>query len=152
MSDLKYLFRVTYKDGSVSKQTKDDISALDPKRSCFYDVVQKLHEVWLFELIETIPILPKKYAVDLITGEFSVNGQRFQLGWNNIMDVPPDVALPPFKLIFYTQVKRHTRVTYQVKTGNILKQEPAGFDKVYFIGWEAKDNKGRNIKRTIGIE
>lgn len=147
----KYLFEATFKDGTIFKQTKEDISATDPKRNCFYDIAKRINELKLFSLIEQIPIFPKCYIVNLIDGSFEINGCQIQLGWNNLLDNPPDIAIPPFKLIYYTQVKQHTKITYQLKTGKILKHEPAGTDRIYFIGWETKNNKGKKIKRTIGF-
>lgn len=37
---LKYLFTAEYKDGHIVKQSAEDISAHDPKRSCFYDLIR----------------------------------------------------------------------------------------------------------------
>lgn len=75
---LKYLFTVEYTDGSVFKQTKDDLSLLDPKRSAFYDVLHSKKDIHKF----SIGRLFDKWTVDLKTGIFTHNGYKLQLEEN----------------------------------------------------------------------
>lgn len=75
---LKYLFIVEYTDGSVFKQTREDVSLTDPKRSAFYDVLNSKKIVRKFSLVK----LFDKWTVDLKTGEFSHNGYKIQLEEN----------------------------------------------------------------------
>jgi hypothetical protein len=138
---LKYLFIVTYKDRTVFKQTKEDVSKLDPKRSCFYDVTLKLKEVKTFEIIEQ-SLFPKKYSIDLESGLFNING--------NVINVGEEVAGPK-KLIYFRRHRQSTNVTYELTSGNVVKNLPIGDEVMYIIGWEGKDEKGKNIKRIIGV-
>lgn len=86
---LKYLFTVTYKDGTQFEQTQEDKSSVDPQRSAFFDV--KMDEVKEFKLTGD----NKEYSVNLESGEFNVNGQL-------IIPNPTEYAQPETrKLIFF---------------------------------------------------
>ena len=50
MTNLAYLFTCRFQDGTVLRQTQDDVSQVDSARSAFYDVVQRLAEVETFTL------------------------------------------------------------------------------------------------------
>lgn len=76
--NLKYLFTATFTDGSVIKQTKEDVSKVDPKRSAFYDVLNSKKEIRSF----TLRRLFDNWSVDLKTGMFTHNGFKFQLEEN----------------------------------------------------------------------
>ena len=139
---LKYLFEATFKDGTVYKQNKEDISITDPKRSCFYDITQKLDQVAQFTLISQVNVIPQRYTVDLITGLFHIRGKAIQVG---------EDIIGKKKLIFYRRHREHTTATYELKSGKILSSEPSGSELMYFIGFESR-LKGKKVERTIGIE
>jgi hypothetical protein len=75
---LKYLFNVEFTDGTTLKQTKQDVSKIDPKRSAFFDVLNSGKEIRSF----TLGKLFDRWSVDLKTGVFSHNGYKFQLEEN----------------------------------------------------------------------
>ena len=88
---LKYLFNVTYKDGSSFLQPENDTSSTDPQRSAYYDVKQD--EVEWFHLVDWhgtgLPIA----WVNVQTGEVYARPEgRRKLGGS-----------APYKLIFWRQ-------------------------------------------------
>lgn len=134
---LKYLFNAEFRDGTVINQTEDDISSLDPKRSQFYDVLEKTKESSLkrFELHGE----GKSLIVDLVTGWFDLNGIPFRCHETLPLDDPE------FRLIFYRE--------HQAKT-NIVNGEPdlKVVDDItgYCVGWQTTI-QGKNYKETVII-
>ena len=127
MEKLKYLFRVTYLDGSTYHQNPEDRSVTEPdKRSCFFDVKQD--EVATF----TLEGDGKRYLVDLRDGHFESDGE---------ITYPDEqgAELGPRRLIFYRQ---HTHST---------SAEGNGHTVVYFMGWQATDTKGKNQQHIIAL-
>jgi len=78
MFNLKYLFKATFSDGTVIKQTSKDVSKIDPKRSAFYDVLNCDKTLEKFELTGFLD----KWSVNLKTGEFTHNNKKFVLEEN----------------------------------------------------------------------
>lgn len=122
---LKYLFKVEYTDGSVYKQNKEDVSEQDPKRSCFYDVLNSSKEVKTFSLGRMFDW----WTVNLKTGEFIHNGIKFQLEWN----------IKPAKreLIFQRQHEQDSTATYRISTGEVLGVKDGKKRTKYFLGYKS---------------
>jgi hypothetical protein len=133
---LKYLFNAEFQDGSVINQTQEDVSSLDPKRSQFYDVLEKDKEVPIkrFELFGDGTSL----IVDLEDGHFDLNGVSFDCHET----LPEDK--PERRLIFY---RKHTH------NFNLVEDEPKEKEHIveYCIGWQATI-KGKNYKETVTIK
>lgn len=72
MLHLAWLFQANFRDGTFIQQTPEDVSALDPGRSAFYDVLQRTDELVSFGLFQ--PDSPYTVAVDITTGHFEING------------------------------------------------------------------------------
>lgn len=70
---MKYLFEAHLKDKTIISQTGEDLSKVDPSRSAYFDVVQRLSEVELFGLYNATDT----YVVDLRTGEFEYNDKPY---------------------------------------------------------------------------
>jgi len=122
---LKYLFEVTYQDGSTFNQNAEDVSATDPKRSAFFDV--KLGQIKTFSLVGE----GHRYMVDLEDGHFEIDGASFRMrGWE---------FLTNFRLIFWRQRDHIWPPGEEVRV-------------VYLLGWQANDRKGRNIQRVLEID
>src|SRR4051812_41703280 len=98
MENLAYLFECHFTDGSIIFQTQEDVSTVDPTRSAFYDVVQKLDAVEVFGLVND----QNTYAVDLRDGHFELNGVPFEV--HSGTQLPPDCV---FRLIYFRRC-RHT--------------------------------------------
>ena len=64
--NLKYLYRVVYKDGSVYNQNIEDRSVTEPDKSCFADV--KLDQVRYFGLSSGF----NSYILDLDDGSLTL--------------------------------------------------------------------------------
>lgn len=77
---LKYLFAADYTDGTTFYQNAEDVSGIDPKRSAFYDV--RHEDLVRFSLIGD----GKVYSVDLFTGEFEINGNKFILHGDDVVE------------------------------------------------------------------
>lgn len=43
--NLAYLFECHLKDGTMIQQTPEDVSVIDPAKSAFYDVLQRINDV-----------------------------------------------------------------------------------------------------------
>lgn len=131
MLTLKYLFVVEYTDGSKFYQTSEDASTTDPKRSCFYDVLNSGKEIKTFSLVND----RDWYTVDLTDGYFDVNGKRFFAG--EILPLPAKL-----RLIFY---REHTH--------NFNRNDNAELSHEidYVIGWQTTI-KRKNYKQIIRVE
>lgn len=127
-------FKVTFTDGSVFNQPRNDTSKLDPKRSAFYDVLQSGKEIKTFKVASL--------QVDLTTGLFKVGRKTVQLE-DNILPIKKE-------LIFFRQREQDATVSYKANEAGTMKAisvKPAGQRIKYFIGYEYK--KGKQIKRII---
>jgi len=71
--ELKYLFDANFSDGSVIRQTPEDVSALDPSKSAFFDVLQR-NDLVFFRLRDR----EHSYSVDLIDGSFYIDTFAFE--------------------------------------------------------------------------
>jgi len=131
MLKLKYLFIAEYTDGTFFKQTPEDVSAIDPKRSCFYDVLNSGKTVRRFSLVDESDIC----SVNLEDGYFDVNGKRFFAG--KILPLPAKL-----RLIFY---REHTHKFNREET------EELSHEIDYVIGWQTTI-KGKNYQQIIRIE
>jgi len=121
---LKYLFIAEYKDG-VFKQTPEDVSVKDPKRSCFFDVD---HD----KLVRFHLVGDHKFTVDLRDGHFEVNGVSFFMHEEPLKD---------FRLIYFRKHTHHFNIQYEEKAHEI----------VYRMGWQTTNEKGENVQRVLEI-
>jgi hypothetical protein len=134
---LKYLFECHFNDGTQLLQTSEDVSKIDPTRSAFYDVVQRLDDVSVFHLFENYPGYSSlNLVVDLKTGLFSLNGVPF-LASDPSQSIPADAK---FRLVFF---RRHTH------TNNIGGNE-ISHDVEYHVGWQTTVD-GKNYQQTIAL-
>lgn len=122
---LKYLFRVEFVDGSVVKQNKEDVSATDPKRSAFFDVLESGKEIKRFALQRFL----ETWAVDLTTGVFEHNGSLFQLEENPSQEKK--------ELVFFRQ-HQHDMVTGVGETAHRI---------IYFLGYRVGE-----VQHVVGIK
>lgn len=138
---LRYLFEVTFKDGSVYKQNKKDISETDPKRSCYFDIAQKLDQVKEFSLVRESLLNPVRFTVNIEQGYFLRNGEVFELA-GETMDTPVK-TITDRELIYFRRRREHM----SAQSG-----EHIGSEVMYFFGWKGVDSDGNEVIRTIGIE
>jgi len=127
---LKYYYTVRFQDGRIYSQNEDDVSLIDPSKSCFYDIIQETDK-GNPPVIFTLEDRYNLYVVDLIDGHFEVNGCSF-----SIYDKP---LTEPLRLIYFRQ-HRHL-VTDGVVTDHSV---------IYKFGWQTTIN-GENIKRVMEI-
>jgi len=121
---LKYLFEVTYQDGSTFNQNLEDVSATDPKRSAFFDV--ELDQVKTFSLVGD----GHTYLVDLEDGHFEIDETPIWLHDQKL-------ELENFRLIFW---RKHEHTW------------PEGAHTIcYQFGWQANHPDGENIQRVLEI-
>ena len=126
---LKYLYTVTYLDGSEYQQNPEDKSVSDEKRSCFFDIDQD--KVALF----TLKGDGHEYSVNLVDGVFSVDGVPFQMH---------EEELYGFRLIFW---RNHTH-SFNV---GAEKSEETSHETVYRMGWQCTVD-GTNHQRVMQIK
>lgn len=132
MTNLTHLFECHFADESVLIQSPDDISTIDPTRSAFYDVQQRLDEVIVFGVCSA----DHTFVVDLRDGHFEIDGVPF--------DVHGDDDLPEgdhkYRLVYF----RRNWQTVNVGTGEQFHEMH------YFVGWQTTIN-GKNYQRTISV-
>lgn len=133
---LKYLFEATYKDGSVYKQNKEDLSIKFPPikdekgewqgKNSFTDIKEDIENMKLakFSLVENTKVFPKKFSVDLIDGHFEIDGNPFLIDQD--LEVP--YYLYSLKLIYkrISNVHKNTPAIYRnplriVKEGSSIE-------------------------------
>ena len=125
--NLKYLFGAELEDGSIYKQTKDDVSQTVEGKSAFTDIAeQKLKRFWLKKYGEI-------YEVDLRTGLFTINGKELKCHDEPIKDL---------RLIYFRRHFHHSNMETGEQTGHEIE---------YHFGWQCTVG-GKNIKQTISIK
>jgi len=137
---LKYLFKVTYKDGSTYEQNTEDKSVIKGQGSSFSDVKQD--EVAVFSLVGE-----HTYSVFLDDGHFEVDGVPFFMHEHSSTDNEQNKGgLRDFRLIFF---RRHTHnFNKENKTGEVVSQD---HEIVYRMGWQANDISGKNYQHVMQI-
>jgi hypothetical protein len=125
--DLKYLFNVEFKDGSIYQQTPEDVSIEDPMRSSFYDVQKRLAEIKKFELCNA----EYSVLVDLETGEFDIN---------NTIKIPSNGEVINRRLIYFRR-HRHDYNISMLETSHEMS---------FHIGWQGNDPiTNENVQKTL---
>jgi hypothetical protein len=128
---LKYLFKAFFEDGTVIEQNPADMSAVNPDKSCFFDVLDKQSrgaKLSRFELHG-----PGIYSVDLNNGAFRANDSLIVLA-------PEGLNLTNFRLVYFRR-----------NTLQFAGQSKVGHDVSYFTGWQANDENGKNIQSVMEI-
>lgn len=121
---LKYLFTAEYKDGTLFTQNPEDVSAVDPKRSAFFDV--KHDQLIGFVLSDG----KNTFGVDLTDGHFEINGVPFFLHETEMRD---------FKLFFFRR-HSHTFSSDGAEQTHTI---------TYRLGWRAYDPTAREETERI---
>lgn len=150
---LKYLFRAEFLDGSVYSQNPEDVSLTDPKRSCFYDVLELEKErgrVTRFMLGYQHPhkafsnLILGVMSVDLLTGAFEAHNSEDSIVFfaGDPRDRLPHVAGLEYRLIFF---RRHTIHSHPLPDGG-LQMGAGGIE--FHLGWQVTI-EGRNVQNTV---
>ena len=131
---LKYLFTATFSDDTSIQQTPEDVSLVDPKRSAFYDVLQRIaagDKLIGFSLTDGTHTA----SLDLITGQFTINGLPFGC-------YPDKMPTPEadYRLIYYRRHQQHFTLNYQ----------EVGHDIQFVFGWQTTI-AGKNYQQTIEV-
>jgi hypothetical protein len=122
---LKYLFTAIYDDGTILKQTQEDISTKDPKRSAYYDID---HEKLIAFGLESED---SAIVVHIKDGAFEINGLPFMVNAPNVENR---------RLIYY----RRVRINFN--EDNIEEAR----EIEYHIGWQGNEvGTGHNIQRIL---
>jgi len=144
---LKYLFEAHLKDGTVIRQTPQDVSTVEPlTRSAFYDVAQRLDEVRLFGLYGDY----HTYIVSLEDGHFEINGVPFSA---QPVSAPTINGGGTFRLIYFRDHQQEFIMSANVgEDGSVTEsQVPGPHHHQYRIGWEYNDPNGQVYTQTIVI-
>ena len=131
---LKYLFTAHYKDGTTIEQTQEDASVTG-KGSAFTDVLAK-KGITLFDITDG----DNSASVDLISGEFTVNGAVLNLHEQYFN--PEEHKL---RLIYFRET-----IVERVQTGETT--EDRHYVNRYFIGWQCTDKEGKNHKALMAVK
>ena len=136
MTNLAYLFTCRFQDGTVLRQTQDDVSQVDSARSAFYDVVQRLAEVETFTLTKQDG-RPHTFSVNLLDGHFEIDCVPFCAQAEELPSEPTS-----FRLIYF---HRHQ---HKVIQGQSMTGEASSV--VYHIGWQTTID-GKNFRTMISV-
>ena len=119
---MKYLFGCEF-DNEVYLQTPEDVSRTNPKKSAFFDVMdKKIERFWLTGE-------GHKYLVDLRDGHFEIDGLPFKLHEEDLSD---------FRIIYF---RRHTlELSGTTEVGHKIE---------FCIGWQT--TKDKNYKQIMTI-
>lgn len=131
---LKYLFTAIFSDGTTYEQTPDDVSVSVKTKSQFFDVLQREKELVSFHVASLDNT--RVASVNLLTGEFALNGLAFNLG-----DPRHPIGHAPLRLIFFRQHLHH--ISNSVETQH---------DVTYHVGYQWNDETGRNHQQTLQID
>lgn len=126
---MKYKFIAEFADGSFIEQT-NDVSAIDPKRSQFYDVLQR-EGLIKFTLVHTETGI--EYGLDLETLNFNVNGNEFRLHTER------DLPLSDIELVYYRNM------SVDLLIGDQITQAEPRMVSVR-LGWKAKQRQTEILK------
>lgn len=144
MPKLNYLFIAEYIDGTLFKQTPEDISTIDPLRNCYYDVLQSGKKIRRFSVVGK----GNQITVDLGNGVFYVNGLPVLLESEKLPCLPDK-----FELIWFHRVNQSINITGEVQEDLSIKEtkrEPQPEHREYFIGWKC-NIKGKSYQQKIGV-
>lgn len=133
MAELKYLFEAHLSDGTVIQQTPQDVSRIEPGRSAFYDVQQRIADIKYFGLFSE----NATYLVDLTDGHFEIDGKPFHVR-DPQMPVQEGTI---YRLIYFRRHQVHFN----------LGLEEIGHDIQFFLGWQTTID-GKNYQQTIVVE
>ena len=135
---LKYLFTAHYADGTTINQDQADdaVTSISGARSMFYSVLkyQEKSPLVAFVLHDVSESSTNKYAVNVQTGEFIINGARFYVH-------DKDLPLKNMRIVFF---RRHS---HSMTTG----ARHLGHEIVYRVGWQANDADGKNHQGVISF-
>lgn len=146
---LRWLFRAEFADGHVIEQDPDDTchSRTDGTGSAFTDVLAYGKPV-IFGLYN-VENPSESAIVDLITGNFSVNGTALAI--HNQMFEPQNYSL---ELVYFRESRANMTVVATVQEDGSIKQEKVGntqqFVNRYFIGWQTTIH-GKTKQSTIAV-
>lgn len=149
---LKYLFTAVYKDGRIYQQNEEDQSKTEPeKRNCFFDIKKDVEDCKLasFALKDKDG---NKHAVNLITGEFEVNGRKFFMHEDpvRIMASGKRITVPvtDFQLVWFKQGLEQLDMTVDLHSKKIISEKRSRTDPTYCMGWRRLgDNKFQRIMK-----
>lgn len=157
---LNYLYEITFADGSVFKQTQDDMSNKYPCKRCvlgeqddcegknqYTDVLESGREIIKCSLIGKGNIV----TVDLQSGLFYINGLPVILeGEKRLPCLPRPNKGEKFELVrYYWAIQQQTR-TYDKSTGEVIKKEEHPEHREFYIGWKC-NIAGKSYQQKIGV-
>ena len=122
---MKYLFTLIDDKDKEHKQTKEDVSKTNKKKSAYYDIKDKKLKQFYLEGEG------HKYLVDLVDGHFEIDGVKFKMHEGNLSD---------FRLVYY----REHRINY---TGMLEVDHLI----TYCLGWQTTSG-GKNYKKIMQIQ
>lgn len=144
MQTLKYLFTVTYNDGTIYQQNAEDRSLKEPeKRSCYFDLDQD--NIASFVLKGN----GHEYGVYLKDGHFTVDGLPFLMSeghWHTDTEGKRQLLpLQNLKLVFFRQHTHHFQVGAHT-------QKETAHEIVYRMGWECQMSCGHTQREIMQFE
>lgn len=127
---LDFVFIAELFNGTIYKQTPEDISLKTPGRSAYYDI--KDEKIKRFSLVGKGHL----FTINLEDGTLEVDGNKIYT------KRPPEKA--ELRLIYYRQVQQHIRQS--LDSDSLLEPTIR-----YFIGWQTTV-RDKNYKFEIGVD
>jgi len=143
---LQYLFEAHLKDGTVIRQDDRDCSTLDPTKSAYYDVAQRMDEVRVFGLYND----EHTYSVSLEDGHFEIDGVPFSA---QPVTMPCINEGGKFTLVYFRDHQQDLVVSAIVgEDGQVTQSaKPGEHRHQYRLGWVYDDPNGKTYSQTIVI-
>lgn len=157
MSDNWLFFHATFEDGTQIIQNQEDIGEgykeveneageiEQQPVNCFYNVLKKTEESPLISFV--LANDTHTFGVDLRDGHFEVNGIPFYQ--HNFETNERD--LKNMRIIYWRNVKKVSNLWVDPNTGEELASPVSATIVGYTIGWQANDEKGKNIEKVLKI-
>ena len=133
-----FLFVATFPGGRQVFQNEKDLSAKDPTKNCYYDVLSDAEKPVSFVITDNDEFV---FGVDLTDGHFEWNGKPFWLHRPELLKVTD------FQ-VFWCRTVDHFALATPGKPLKSAGSKIAG----YTIGWVGKDAKtGEHVERMFSI-
>lgn len=135
--ELKYLFFAVFTDGTRFFQNAIDQSAIDPKKSSYYDLLVQVRSGKRIKRF-FLKSQTEQHSVDLEDGSFVLNGTR-------VNPQPTSAPIPPggeYELIYFRD---------RTETINVGTRERTQDTKFRF-GWKYTFPDGKYLLQTVVLD
>lgn len=131
---MNFLFTAKFQDNQTYKQNEQDISQINPEKSCFYDILQIQGENY------ENPVTEFHLSNGINTWSLYMDDGHFELNTNKFLIHEYEAPITNRRLIYF---RRRTISSI----GTVI----IGQDVVYRFGWQANNLEGKNIQHLLSV-